>query len=242
MVKKANGEGSITQMENGRWRVRVMIDGKRHSAYTATRKEAQAKYREFHGNADRGLLPSPEKLTLDRHLERWLADVVQPSVRPRTHKGYSDVARLHLLPTLGKVKLTQLQPNQVQQLYGQLTASGLAPKSVRNVHAVLRRALNQAVDWNLVPRNVATLAKPPRVARKEVEVLSPAEVRILLAAARGDRWEALIATALATGMRQGELLGLKWADVDLTRAVSIEVAPLRRGSRSGGTSRARRGR
>ena len=217
MVKKANGEGSITQMENGRWRVRVMIDGKRHSAYTDTRKEAQAKYREFYGNAEKGLLPSPEKLTLGQHMERWLGDVVKGAVRPRTHKGYGDVARLHILPALGKVKLSQLQPNQVQQLYGQLAASGLAPKSVRNVHAVLRRALNQAVDWNLVPRNVATLAHPPRAARHEVEVLSPEQVRTLLTAARGDRWEPLIVSALATGMRQGELLGLKWADVDLTR-------------------------
>jgi len=217
--KKANGEGAIAQLENGRWRVRVMIDGKRHSANTATRKEAQAKYREFHGNADKGLLPASEKLTLSQHIERWLSDVVQPSVRSRTHKGYSDVARRLILPTLGKMKLTQIQPNHVQQLYGQLTASGLAPQSVRNVHAVLRRALGQAVDWNLVPRNVAALAKPPRVARREVEVLSPDEVRTLIAAVRGDRWEALIATALATGMRQGELLGLKWADVDLTRRV-----------------------
>lgn len=215
--KKANGEGAIAQLENGRWRVRVMINGKRHSANTATRKEAQAKYREFHGNADKGLLPAAEKLTLNQHVERWLSDVVQPSVRARTHKGYSDVARLYILPTLGQFKLTQIQPNHVQQLYGQLSTSGLSPKSVRNAHAVLRRALGQAVDWNLVPRNVATLAHPPRVARKEVEVLSPDDVRTLIKAMRGDRWEALIATALATGMRQGELLGLRWADVDLVR-------------------------
>lgn len=222
MAKKANGEGSIAQMENGRWRVRVMIDGKRHSAYATTRKEAQAKYREFHSNADHGLVPSPEKLTLEQHIARWLADVVAHSVRASTRKNYGDLTRLYVLPTLGKVKLVQLQPGHVQQLYGALIDRGLAPKTVRNVHAALRRSLKQAVDWNLCPRNVATLTQPPRIPRKEVEVLNPEQVRTLLTSVRGGRWEPLIATALATGMRFGELLGLRWGDLDLTRA-SVRV-------------------
>ena len=111
-----------------------------------TRREAQTKLRQLLTGADRGVLPSAEKLTVAQHLERWLADVVGPSVRPSTVKGYRTVARLYILPTLGSVKLAMLQASHIQQLYGQLTARGLSPKSVRNAHAVLRHALGQAVE------------------------------------------------------------------------------------------------
>ena len=208
MSKRANGEGSITKMANGRYRVRVTIAGKRHSVYTASHREAQATLRQLLGDADRGLLPPAEKLTLAEHIERWLEDVARHSVRPRTLKNYRDLTRLYVLPTLGHVKLMQLQPGHVQQLYGALIDRGLAPKTVRNVHAVLRRALKQAVDWNLTPRNVATLVEAPRVRREEVVVLAPQESRRLQAAARGGRWEALIRLALASGMRICEVLVL----------------------------------
>jgi len=215
--KRGNGEGSISQLPSGKWRAQATINGRRVGVVAKTHKEAQEQLRKILSDADRGLLPPAEKLTLEVHIARWLADVVQHSVRDSTCKNYGDLTRLYVLPTLGKVKLVQLQPGDVQRLYGALLARGLAPKTVRNVHAALRRALQQAVDWNLTPRNVAALAHPPRLPHKEVVVLSPEEVRTLIAAARGDRWEALITVALATGMRFGELLGLKWADVDLTR-------------------------
>ena len=217
--KRANGEGTLQQLPSGSWRAQATINGERVGVTGKTNKEAQEKLRRRGADADRGLLPPAEQLTLAAHIERWLADVVGPTVRPSTVKGYRTVARLYILPTLGKLKLTQLQPSHIQQLYGQLTARGLSPKSVRNAHAVLRHALGKAVEWNLVPRNAAALAQPPRVPRAEVMVLSPEEVRTLLAAVRGGRWEPLIATALATGMRQSELLGLRWADVDLTDGV-----------------------
>ncbi len=211
-----NQEGTFAQLPSGNWRAQVVVNGQRHGVTGKTRREAQEKLRKLLGDADRGLLPPSERLTLAMHIERWLDDVIKPSVRPRTTKGYRDIARLHIVPTLGKMKLTQIQPNHVQQLHSQLTDSGLSAKSVRNVHAVLRHALNQAVDWNLTPRNVASLAHPPRIDRQEVIALRADEVRALLTFVRGDPWKALIATALATGMRQGELLGLKWANVDLT--------------------------
>jgi len=216
MAKRANGEGSITKMANGRYRVRVTIEGKRHSVYTASHREAQATLRQLLGDADRGLLPPAERITLGQHIERWLEDVARHSVRPRTLKNYRDLTRLYVLPTLGHVKLQQLQPAHVQRLYGALLDRGLAPKTVRNVHAALRRALKQAVDWNLAPRNVATLVEAPRIRREEVVALTHEEARRLQDVARGGRWEALIVLALASGMRIGELLGAKWGDVDLT--------------------------
>ncbi len=215
--KRGNGEGSISQLPSGKWRAQATINGRRVGTTAATHKAAQEQLRKLLSDADKGLLPPVEKLTLEAHIARWLADVVQHSVRASTARNYADLTRLYVVPTLGKVKLAQLQPGDVQRLYGTLLARGLAPKTVRNVHAALRRALQQAVDWNLTPRNVAALTHPPRVARQEVAALAPEEVRTLLAAVRGDRWEALIAVALATGMRFGELLGLRWSDVDLTR-------------------------
>ncbi len=215
--KRGNGEGSISQLPSGKWRAQASIDGRRVGSTHAAQREAQAALRKLLGDADRGLLPPVEQLTLEAHIERWLTDIVASSVRPRTAAGYRDLACRHILPTLGRMKLSQIGPNHVQQLYAKLTASGLGPQSVRNVHAVLRRALKQAVDWNLAPRNVAALVHPPRVPRAEIVALSPDESRALITSLRGDRWEALIVVALATGMRQGELLGLKWGDVDLPR-------------------------
>ena len=217
--KRGNGEGSIHQLSSGKWRAQATVNGRRVGVVAKTHKEAQEQLRKLLSDADKGLLPPIEKLILAVHIERWLADVVNHSVRASTRKNYGDLTRLYVLPTLGKVKLAQLQPAHIQHLYTTLIERGLAPKTVRNVHAALRRSLKQAVDWNLCPRNVATLVQPPRLWREEVEVLSPAEVRTLLTAVRGGRWEPLIATALATGMRFGELLGLRWGDVDLSRAM-----------------------
>lgn len=213
MRKRGNGEGTFYQLPSGKWRAQATIHGTRVGVVAKTHKEAQEQLRKLLSDADKGLLPPTEKPTLAVHIERWLTDVAQPSVRSRTTRGYRDIARLHILPTLGALRLTQLQPSHVQALYSKLTAAGLSAKSVRNVHAVLRRALNQAVEWHLVPRNVALLAHPPRAPRHEVVALSADDARRLLHSVRGDRWAALLAVALATGMRQSELLGLKWSDV-----------------------------
>jgi integrase len=113
------------------------------------------------------------------------------------------------------LQLARLEPRQVQKLYADLLAQGQAPASVRQLHAVLRRAFSQAVKWDTVARNVVALATPPRVARHEIQPLTAAQARTLLEAARGGRLEALYVMALSSGMRLGELLGLRWSDVDL---------------------------
>ncbi|HEY8601215.1 MAG TPA: tyrosine-type recombinase/integrase [Thermomicrobiales bacterium] len=213
--RRGNGEGSIYQRADGTWRAQALLNGKRHGVSAKTRREAQTKLRQLLGEAERGILPPAEKITLNDHIERWLETVVRHSVRPRTLKSYRDLTRLYILPTLGARKLVQLQPADVQRLYSVLLDRGLAPKTVRNVHAALRRSLKQAVDWNLTPRNVATLVEAPRIKREEVVALTAQQAQVLLTIARGGRWEALITIALTTGMRIGEVLGLRWGDVDL---------------------------
>ena len=217
--RRGNGEGTIYDLPDGRWRYQATIGGRRAGGYAKTRKEAQTKLRGLHGDADRGLMPPVERVTLSQHLGRWLEDEVKHTRKPRTYDSYSDAARLYLIPTLGAVKLMQLQPGHLQQLYGALTDRGLSASTVRIAHGTIHCALEQAVAWNLVPRNVASIVKPPRVTRKEVQALNAEQARRLQETANTTRWAALIAVALATGMRQGELLGLKWEDFDLARGV-----------------------
>lgn len=136
-----------------------------------------------------------------------------------TYASYACLIRIHLIPELGHVPLAKLSPQQVQALLNRKLASGLAPRRVAMIRGVLRTALNQALRWGLVARNVATLVTPPRAAHFEVRPLDPAQARAFLDAVRGDRLEALYTVALALGLRQGEALGLRWDDVDVEAGV-----------------------
>ena len=156
---------------------------------------------------------------MGEYLERWLEDSVRGNVKVTTHQSYASLVTLHLSPTLGRTKLSALAPVHVQRLYRAKLDEGLAPKTVKYIHTTLHRSLKQAVRWGLVPRNVAAEADPPRVRTPEMRPLSPTQARTLLNAAKGDRLEALYVLAVTTGMRQGELLGLKWEDVDLASGV-----------------------
>lgn len=127
--------------------------------------------------------------------------------------------RLHLVPTLGKLTLQKLTPQHLDRLYRQKLESGLKPKSVAAIHGMLHTALDKAVRLGLVSRNVCKMVSPPRVVRKEITPLSAEQARKLLEAAKGHPQEVLFILALSTGMRRGELLGLKWRDVDLVSGV-----------------------
>lgn len=122
---------------------------------------------------------------------------------------------MHLAPALGKIKLKNLNPTHVRKLYRQKLDAGLSPRSVQYIHVTLKKALSQAVMDGLIPRNVCDAVRPPRAQKDEVVPFTPEQVKALLAAARGDRLEALYVVAIHTGLRQGEILGLKWTDVDL---------------------------
>lgn len=158
--------------------------------------------------------PAPV-LLLGVYLEDWLAEVVRGSVRPKTYVSYRSIVRLHLIPGLGAQPLVELRPADVQAFLNAKAASGLAPRTVAYLRNVLRQALGHAERSELVGRNVARLARPPRIPRREVRPLDPDEARVFLAAIRGDRWEALYLVALGCGLRQGEILGLAWGDLDL---------------------------
>ena len=218
MSKRGAHEGSIYQRQDGRWAASVhlgYIDGRRQrkTFYGKTRRDVQERMTKALGEVQAGLpVQSDDRETVAAYLSRWLVASASQRVRPRTLAGYRLIADKHLIPAIGRVPVAKLTPAQVQA-----TLNGMSgkPQTIRNAHAVLRRALNQAVRWGTIPRNVAALVDLPRVERHEVSGLSPADAKAVIAAVAGDRIEALVLLTLSTGLRQGEALGLRWQDVDL---------------------------
>jgi len=202
-----------------RYTVQTPTGRKRKVIYAKTHEEARRKLAEAIADRDRGLSYDSKGLTVQEYLTRWLEDSVRGSVKVTTYASYDALVKNHVCPTLGRTKLAALTPAHVQTLYRAKLEAGLAPKIVKHVRTTLHRALGQAVRWGLVPRNVAAAVDPPRVRTPELSPLSPIQARILLDAARGNRLEALHVLAVTTGMRQGELLGLRWEDVDLEEGV-----------------------
>ena len=218
--RRGNGEGSITRhTSSGLYMARYWAETpkgpQRKTVYGKTRKEAADKLATALCARLDGIVYDDENMTVGDYLDRWLKGSVRGSVKQSTFDRYESVVRLHIKPAIGRLKLKKLSPAHLQSFYQDRLDTGLAPASVNKLHVVLHKALSQATKWNMVPRNVAALAEAPRPAPDEMKTLSAEESRRLLEAARGDKLEALYILALTTGMRQGELLALKWQDVDL---------------------------
>ncbi len=213
--KRGNAEGSVYRRRDGRWVGSLTHEaGQRKYLYAATRREAARKLASALKARLDGLPLVRERQTVAKYLEHWL-ETAKPTVRPRTFVRYEEYVRLHAIPELGRISLARLSPQHLQHLYANRLDAGLSPATVAHLHAVLHRALEQGARWGLVPRNVAKLVTPPRAERQEMSTLSPEQARAFLVAAQGDRLEALYVLALNTGMRQGEMLALRWRDVDL---------------------------
>jgi integrase len=169
------------------------------------------------------------RMTVESYLTRWLSSI-RETVRDVTVRRYSDLMRLHVIPSIGPVLLTKLAPLDLQTLYAdRLTTGKLSPTTVNNIHTVLHRALKQAVRWNLLTRNVTEAVDPPRKAAPQNAAWSQVHAAAFLAVADADELAALWRLALLTGMRRGEILGLKWENVDLTRRVLAVKYSLSRG-------------
>lgn len=221
--KRANGEGSIYRRESdGLWVAAISWpDGKRERHYAQTRAEAGKRLQvALHRRSTITTLPSGED-TLATYLENWLA-TVKPTVRPSTWLRYRGLCRVHVIPRIGRVRLGRLQPGHLDQLYAATLAAGLSPTTAHHIHMVVHRALEVGLRQGVVSRNVADLVTPPRVTQGEMHVLKPDEVRALCAQATDDPCDAVTVLAVTTGMRQGELLALRWRDVDLVvRAIAV---------------------
>ena len=224
MGKRGHGEGSIYKREDGRW-VAVLdfgiVKGKRRrkSIYGNTRKEVADQLKTALHEQQQGILVVNDRQTIEQFLTHWLEESVKTKRRNRTYTSYKQVARLYIFPDLGQIQLAKLTPQQVQHFVNERLQSGLSSRTVRYAHAVLRCALNQALRWGLIARNVASLVDLPKRRKKEQDFLSPEDARKLLAVIRGDRLEALYSVALAIGLRKSEALGLLWHDIDFEQCV-----------------------
>jgi len=213
--RRDNGEGSVYRRKDGRVVGEYEdANGKRRYISGKTKAEVRAKMRKLLADRDEGVAYDSENLTVGGYLDRWL-DAVKGSVRDRTWQRHEEVVRLHLKPTIGGARLDKLTALQVQSMYSQKLNGGLSARSVEIIHAILHKALKQAVRWSLVPRNIAEAVTPPRRPQREITPLTQRQVRALLEAARNDRLYAIWVLACTTGMRNGELLALQWRDIDL---------------------------
>jgi integrase len=220
---RANGDGDVFPRKNKAGKITsyrgayVGPDGKRRYVSGKTKEEARRNLRRAKGDAERGLVFDGDNLRVGEYLDRWLSDSVSDTVKATTFERYEQIVRLHLKPALGRVKLKALTPAHVRGLYREKLEAGSSARTVRYIHTTLHKALKQAVMDGLIPRNATEAVRPPQPTREEMHPLTPEQAKHLLQVAHesGDRLEALYVLAINTGLHQGELLGLKWDDVDL---------------------------
>ena len=229
--------GHIRKRGERAWAVVVDIGhdpstGKRRQKWTnvkGTKRDAERKLAEIIHGLNTGGYVEPSRVTLSDYLEEWMADYVTTSVRARTAQGYRTIVE-RLKRSLGNVRLTRLNAQDVQRYYTALRDEGLSTQTVRHHHRVLHQAMGQAVKWDLLPKNVLERVTPPKLVKPELRILTVSEAQRLLQAAKDTDFEVGIHLAIHTGLRRSELCGLVWSDVDLearTLTVVRTMVPLR---------------
>jgi integrase len=218
--RRGNGEGSITRhKKSGLYMARYWVETptgpKRKTVYGKKREDVADELTKALGNRAEGLIFDDENISVGEYVTRWLEDSAKGDLAPRTYQNYRLQVRRHIVPALGRTKLRALSPASIQSLYAAKLRDGLKPSSVRYMHAVLHRALEQADRWNMIPRNPAASVDPPKLRHEEITPLDANQACRFLDAAKGGRFEGLFVLSLTVGLRMGEALGLKWSDIDL---------------------------
>jgi len=223
-------KGSIRQRSKGSWEIFYdmpadPVTGRRRQksqTIKGTKRDAQRVLREILISLEQGSYVKPNKINLGDWLRQWLKDYVSMNTTERTQESYTSIVERHLIPSLGKVMLTELQPQHIQSYYAEKLSKGradgkggLSARSVVYHHRILSKALDYAVKMGVVVRNVADVVQPPRVARVTMRTLSPEEVTRFLEAAKDTDYYVYFAGLVFTGVRRGEMLALRWRNLDL---------------------------
>jgi integrase len=221
--RRGRGEGSIYERKDGRFAAVVNVgyrNGKRvrKTFYGETRIEVQEQLKKALREQQLGLPVAPDRQTMEEFLLSWLDGTARPRLRPRTFSDYKLIVEKHLVPAFGNVPLQKLGPEHVRNMFAAKTADGLSPRRIGIIRAVLHTALDEALKWGHVGRNVADLVKPPRTSRYQAKTLDGKQAKTFLKAAKRHRLGPLFSVALAVGLRLGEALGLEWDDVDVANA------------------------
>lgn len=228
-------KGHIRERSPGRWAIVIDLPdpetGKRRRkwhSFCGTKREAQVECSRLIWEMKGGLYVEPAKMTVRQFLDHWL-DHMKSQVAPRTHERYSEIALKCLAPLLGNVLLSKLKAIRISAAYTKALTTGrrdsrggLSPRTVVHMHRVLRQALRQAVDWEMLARNPTDKIKPPKVEKKEMRALDASETAALLEAIRPTRMFMPVLLAVTSGMRRGEIAALRWRSVDLDSA-QLEV-------------------
>lgn len=228
-VKRGNEEGSIYQRQDGLWAASVSLgfDGsgkrKRRTLYGKTRKEVAAKLVELQTARAEGLPIARRDILIEALMTEYLASSL-PNLRPKTAASYSLLSRSYVVPKLGRIRLADLEARRVETWMRELLADGLSPRTVGLCRAVLRRAVDQAVRWDWIARNVVDLTSPPRVERRVPPAQSIEQAQAILTAFDGHRFGPLITLVLGLGLRIGEALGLRWEDIEFEGDRPIRLA------------------
>ena len=233
----AKNSGSVRQRPDGRWEARAVINGKRRSFYGDKQGDVLKAMRAAQKAADDGAYIEPTRLTVSGWLDTWLNEYVQPSCKPLTLSTYTSRVNTHIKPSLGKLRLSELNATHIQTLYNDLTRrEGLAPKTIKNVHGILHKALTQAVKLRYIAYNPADACELPRMEKHEIKPLNEAEIAAFLREIEtGEPLRDLFTVTLFTGMREGEICGLAWDAVNFREGTITVKQQLQKAKEKGGS-------
>jgi integrase len=225
-ARNPNRASTVYLGNDGDWHGRVTMGFRdngapdRRHVRGKTKSEVVKKVRALERLRNEGAVQrAGQRWTIESWLEHWLENIARAGLRATSYDAYRTAVRKHLIPNVGKHRLDRLQPEHLELLYRKMISAGARPATAHQVHRTIRTALGEALRRGYVSRNVASIAKPPRVEVELVEPYTLEEIRAILTTAQQGRNAARWAIALALGLRQGEVLGLKWADVDLDQGL-----------------------
>lgn len=173
MAKRANGEGNIKHRKDGTWEAHLIVNGKRRSVYGKTQAEVVQKLKDLKSARDDGIDLDAAKMTVAQWLDIWMQEY-RSGIKASTKATYAQDIRLHIIPDIGDIKLSRLTAVHVQKMYNQAMKRGLSPKSIKNTHGILHKALEQAVKLGYIDRNVCDSCELPAIRKKEIYVVDPA--------------------------------------------------------------------
>jgi integrase len=227
---RKHGEGNIDQLSSGHYRGRHTVDGRRVYYTSKSLSEVKSWLRKTAEQIDQGMTYQAAKITLEQYLDNWLAGK-KTSTRPTTYSHYASICNKYLKPAFGRMRVKDITADKIKYVYNKWQNEGVGAYTIRKAHNVLHNALEEAECTGMVMRNVCDHAKPPKEPDNEVKPWTADQANQFLTTAKGHRLYALFYLALATGMRQMELLGLQWTDLDRGRGILHVQRQL---SRSGG--------
>jgi integrase len=213
-------KGNLTRRGEHSWRFKYDVsgNGKRETRYVTlrgTKAQAQAEAAKIMASLATGLHVDPSSETVAAFVERWLADWAAANVSARTYEGYAQMLHKHLSSRVGKLPIQKLRADDLQTVYGAMAKDGLADRTRLHLHRITRVMLKHATQWGVISRNITDLIDAPRVRAQEIVILTAAEVQNLRELLRGKPLYAITELGLASGLRRGELLALRWQDIDL---------------------------